>query len=207
MKTFAFSSVFIPLLWFITMKKQRPKIPLLPYILFSLFSDSCSTCIISIPRVLSRYLSTCTVYSTMNTYRLVAQSITMQGTLEFEGEDVPSTTSWILPSAQLQVTIILSQFLLKLWLSFDIIWKMVFICAICILQGQWESLVFDTGIKEELIQFVETVLYLSDRGVDQNIMGVNRVILLHGPPGTTVTQILDKISRDKNQVVFVQCKF
>ena len=88
------------------MKKQRPKIPLLPYILFSLFSDSCSTCIISIPRVLSRYLSTCTVYSTMNTYRLVAQSITMQGTLEFEGEDVPSTTSWILPSAQLQVTII-----------------------------------------------------------------------------------------------------
>ena len=84
---------------------------------------------------------------------------------------------------------------------------MVFICAICILQGQWESLVFDTGIKEELIQFVETVLYLSDRGVDQNIMGVNRVILLHGPPGTTVTQILDKISRDKNQVVFVQCKF
>jgi hypothetical protein len=52
------------------------------------------------------------------------------------------------------------------------------------LQGLWESLVFDTGIKEELVQFVETVLYLSHKGVDQNIMAVNKVILLHGPPGT-----------------------
>jgi hypothetical protein len=52
-----------------------------------------------------------------------------------------------------------------------------------VLQGQWEALVFETSIKEELIQFVDTVLYITDKEVDQNIMAVNRVILLHGPPG------------------------
>jgi len=41
----------------------------------------------------------------------------------------------------------------------------------------------------ELLRFVETALLLSDRNVDTNIVGCNRVVLLHGPPGTGKTSL------------------
>ena len=36
---------------------------------------------------------------------------------------------------------------------------------------------------------METALLLSDRGVDPAIVGCNRVVLLHGPPGTGKTSL------------------
>ena len=51
-------------------------------------------------------------------------------------------------------------------------------------QGAWENLIYDTDIKSELVRFVSTSLLLSDRGVDAGIVTCNRVVLLHGPPGT-----------------------
>ena len=51
-------------------------------------------------------------------------------------------------------------------------------------QGVWENLIYDTDIKRELLKFVSTSLLLSDRGVDGGIVTCNRVVLLHGPPGT-----------------------
>merc|ERR1711940_444203 len=41
----------------------------------------------------------------------------------------------------------------------------------------------------DLLRFVATSLLLSDKGVDQNIVCCNRVILLHGPPGTGKTSL------------------
>lgn len=50
--------------------------------------------------------------------------------------------------------------------------------------GLWESLVYDDNIKENLLDFAETMLHFSRKNVDQNIVSCNRLILLHGLPGT-----------------------
>ena len=53
--------------------------------------------------------------------------------------------------------------------------------------GVWESLVFDTAVKDELLSYSQTAMIFADRGVDTNLVAFNRVILLHGPPGTVST--------------------
>ncbi|XP_026481423.1 pachytene checkpoint protein 2 homolog [Ctenocephalides felis] len=50
--------------------------------------------------------------------------------------------------------------------------------------GLWESLIYEIDIKENLLKFVESTLLFSDKNVDSNIITWNRVVLLHGPPGT-----------------------
>uniref|UniRef100_A0A2P2IE83 Pachytene checkpoint protein 2 homolog n=1 Tax=Hirondellea gigas TaxID=1518452 RepID=A0A2P2IE83_9CRUS len=55
--------------------------------------------------------------------------------------------------------------------------------------GLWDSLIYDTDIKDQLLRFVSTALLFSDRGVDKNIISWNRVVLLHGPPGTGKTSL------------------
>nr|CAD7447215.1 unnamed protein product [Timema bartmani] len=61
-------------------------------------------------------------------------------------------------------------------------------------EGLWESLCLEPGLKEkflffQLLSYVSTMLLLSDRGVDSNIITCNRVVLLHGPPGTGKTTL------------------
>ncbi|CAH0589957.1 unnamed protein product [Chrysodeixis includens] len=55
--------------------------------------------------------------------------------------------------------------------------------------GLWESLIYDTKLKEDTVRFVETAFEFADRGVDSNVIGWNRVVLLHGPPGTGKTSL------------------
>lgn len=52
------------------------------------------------------------------------------------------------------------------------------------LHGMWESLVYEDNLKENLLSFSETMLMFSKLNIDQNIVSCNRLILLHGPPGT-----------------------
>ncbi|XP_067001988.1 pachytene checkpoint protein 2 homolog isoform X1 [Anabrus simplex] len=57
------------------------------------------------------------------------------------------------------------------------------------LHGLWESLVYDFSVKQNLLDFVETTLLFSDHGVNTNFISWNRVVLLHGPPGTGKTSL------------------
>lgn len=54
----------------------------------------------------------------------------------------------------------------------------------------WENLVFDTSIKEELLSYIRTTLLFSDRKICESIISWNKVVLLHGPPGTGTSRIL-----------------
>ncbi|XP_012285210.1 pachytene checkpoint protein 2 homolog [Orussus abietinus] len=55
--------------------------------------------------------------------------------------------------------------------------------------GLWENLYYDSDIQENLLHFVETMMVYSDRRVNPNIINCNRVVLLHGPPGTGKTSM------------------
>lgn len=55
--------------------------------------------------------------------------------------------------------------------------------------GLWESLVFDEPVKRDTVRLVESALEFGERGVDPLVVGWNRVVLLHGPPGTGKTSL------------------
>ncbi|KDQ20630.1 hypothetical protein BOTBODRAFT_124328 [Botryobasidium botryosum FD-172 SS1] len=56
-------------------------------------------------------------------------------------------------------------------------------------EGLWDSLVYSDDIKSRLLNYIYATLLLSDAGVDFNIVSWNRVVLLHGPPGTGKTSL------------------
>lgn len=51
------------------------------------------------------------------------------------------------------------------------------------------SLILEPGIKSKLLDYASTALLFSDRGVDSSVITWNRVMLLHGPPGTGKTSL------------------
>ncbi|CAG8613109.1 7764_t:CDS:10 [Ambispora gerdemannii] len=57
------------------------------------------------------------------------------------------------------------------------------------LEGLWDNLIFDNNVKTRLIEYVTTTMLFSDRDINPNIISWNRVVLLHGPPGTGKTSL------------------
>ncbi|KAI8813559.1 pachytene checkpoint protein 2 [Cladochytrium replicatum] len=57
------------------------------------------------------------------------------------------------------------------------------------LDGLWDSLIFDTNIPKRLLDYISMALTFADRSIDSNIITFNKVMLLHGPPGTGKTSL------------------
>lgn len=48
----------------------------------------------------------------------------------------------------------------------------------------WENLYYDEHIKNDVLEYSATALEMAQHGVPTSIVSCNRLILLHGPPGT-----------------------
>ena len=47
----------------------------------------------------------------------------------------------------------------------------------------WETLIYDTDVKQHLLNYASTCLRFAESNVDNSLITWNKVILLHGPPG------------------------
>lgn len=57
------------------------------------------------------------------------------------------------------------------------------------LENLWESLIFEDGLKSQLLDYAQSAVLFSDKKIHPSICSWNRILLLHGYPGTGKTSL------------------